>query len=89
MSECKTGIHLHVHCTTKAHIHCSPTHQEVLIELKVAWVLPCELMDTVQPLEEDRALLVHIISGQPAPLTKLVAVAKPLSLYKYFETLWI
>ena len=46
-------------------------------------------MDTVQPLEEDRALLVHIISGQPAPLTKLVAVAKPLSLYKYFETLWI
>ena len=50
------------------------THEKVFIELEIAGILPGELVDTVEPLEEHWTLLVTILCHQTTPLTKLVPV---------------
>ncbi len=63
------------------------THQEGLVELKVTGELPHELVDAVQPLEEDRAALVGVLGRLPTPVAKPVAVGQPLTLDQHLEAL--
>lgn len=65
------------------------THQEGLIELKQAGELFEQLVNTVQPLKEDRTLLAHIVGVLlvAAAVTKLMTVVQPVSLHKHLEPL--
>lgn len=67
------------------------THQEGLIELKQAGELFKQLVNTVQPLQEDRTLLAHIISILlvATAVPKLMTIVQPVSLHKHLETLWM
>lgn len=67
------------------------THQEGLVELKQAGELFEQLVNTVQPLQEDGTLLAHIVSILlvATAVPKLMAIVQPLSLYKHLETLWM
>ena len=64
-------------------------YQEVEVELEVAGELQQQLVDTVQPLEEDRAALVGVQAGRvlPATIAEPVAKPQPLSLHQYLEPL--
>lgn len=66
------------------------THQEGLVELKQAGKLFKQLVNTVQPLQEDRTLLAHVVSVLlvAAAVPEFMTVVQPLSLYKHLETLW-
>lgn len=59
--------------------------QEALIELKVARELFEQLMNAVQPLQEDGAVLVRLEEG--ASQSKLVAKGQPLTLNQELESL--
>lgn len=63
--------------------HHTCTHQEGLIKLKGAWELPLQLMNTVQPLQEDGAALVQVLRvfSMAASVSKLMAKVQPLSLH--------
>ena len=65
------------------------TRQEGLVELKQAGELFEQLVNTVQPLQEDRTLFTHIVSILlvATAVPKLMAIVQPLSLYKQLETL--
>ena len=63
------------------------SHQEALIELKVAGELFEQLVDAVQPLQEDRAVLVWVEEG--ATQSKLMAKGQPLTLNQELETLHV
>ena len=63
------------------------SHQEALIELKVAGELFEQLVDAVQPLQEDRAVLVLVEEG--ATQSKLMAKGQPLTLNQELETLHV
>jgi len=65
------------------------THQEGLIKLKGAWELPLQLVNTVQPLQEDRAALVHVLRvlSVAAAVGKLVAEVEPIGLQQNLEAL--
>lgn len=67
------------------------THQQGLVELKQAGELFEQLVDAVQPLEEDGTLLAHVVCVLlvAAAVAKLVAEVQPVGLYKHLETLWI
>lgn len=67
------------------------THQQGLVELKQAGELFEQLVHAVQPLEEDRTLLAHVVGVLlvAAAVAKLVAEVQPVGLYKQLETLWI
>lgn len=69
---------------------CRATNQEGLVELKQAGELFEQLVDTVQPLQEDGTLLAHIISILlvATAVSKLMTVVQPVDLYKHLETLW-
>ena len=65
------------------------THQEVDVELEVAWELEQELMHAVQPLQEHGAALAGV-RGRcvlPAAVAETMAEAQPLPLYQHLETL--
>lgn len=66
------------------------THQEGLVELKQAGELFEQLVNTVQPLQEDGTLLAHIVSILlvATAVPKLMTVVQPVNLYKHLETLW-
>ena len=68
---------------------CRTTHQEGLVELKQAGELFEQLVDGVQPLQEDGTLLAHVICVLlvAAAVPELMTVVQPLSLYKHLETL--
>ncbi len=77
--------------TTERNKECSTTtHQESLVELKQAGELFEQLVNTVQPLEEDGTLLAHIVSVLlvATAVPKLMTKVKPIRLYKHLETLW-
>ena len=63
------------------------SHQEALIELKVAGELFEQLVDAVQPLQEDGAVLVWVEEG--ATQSKLMAKGQPLTLNQELETLHV
>lgn len=67
------------------------THQEGLVELKQAGELFEQLVNAVQPLEEDGTLLAHIVGVLlvAAAVAKLVTEVQPVRLYKHLETLRI
>lgn len=69
---------------------CTATHQEGLVELKQAGELFEQLVNAVQPLQEDRTLLAHIVSILlvATAVPKLMTVVQPVNLYKHLETLW-
>lgn len=65
------------------------THQEGLIELEGARELPLQLMNAVQPLQEDRATLVQVLRvfSVAASVGELVAKVQPLRLHQNLEAL--
>lgn len=65
------------------------THQQGLVELKQAGELFEQLVDAVQPLEEDGTLLAHVVGVLlvAAAVAKLVAEVQPVGLHKHLETL--
>lgn len=65
------------------------THQEGLVEFKGAGKLPLQLVNTVQPLQEDRAALVQVLRVLPvtAAVSKLVPKVQPLRLHQDLEAL--
>lgn len=65
------------------------THQEGLVELKQAGELFEQLVNTVQPLQEDGTLLAHIICVLlvATAIPKLVAIVQPVDLHKHLKTL--
>lgn len=67
------------------------THQEGFVELKQAGELFEQLVNAVQPLEEDGTLLAHVVGVLlvAAAVAKLVAEVQPVSLDEHLETLWI
>lgn len=67
------------------------THQEGLVELKQAGELFEQLVNAVQPLEEDGTLLAHVVGVLlvAAAVAKLVPEVQPISLDEHLETLWI
>lgn len=67
------------------------THQEGLVELKQTGELFEQLVNAVQPLEEDGTLLAHVVGVLlvAAAVAKLVAKVQPVSLDKHLEALWI
>lgn len=64
-------------------------YQEGLVELKQAGELFEQLVDTVQPLQEDGALLAHIIRVLlvAAAIPELVTVVQPVDLDKHLKPL--
>ena len=71
--------------------HCArPTDQVGHVELEVAGELLCQLVDAVQPLQEDGAALVGVLcaDGVPTPVAELVAKVEPLPLQQRLEALW-
>jgi len=66
------------------------THQEGLVELKETWELFEQLVNTVQPLQEDGTLLADVVSVLlvATAVPKLMTVVQPLGLYKHLEALW-
>lgn len=69
--------------------HSTCTHQEGLIKLKGAWELPLQLMNTVQPLQEDRTALVQVLRvfSVAAAVSKLMAEVQPIGLHQNLEAL--
>lgn len=65
------------------------THQEGLVKLKGAWKLSLQLVNTVQPLQEDGAALVHVLRvfSVAAAVCKFMAKVQPLCLHQNLETL--
>lgn len=65
------------------------THQEGLVEFKGTRELPLQLMDTVQPLQEDGTALVQVLRVLPvaAAVRKLVSKLQPLRLHQHLEAL--
>lgn len=65
------------------------THQEGLVELEGAGELPLQLVDTVQPLQEDRATLVQVLRvlSVSTPVCELMAKVQPLGLHQNLEAL--
>lgn len=78
---------MNVYVATKA--RGKDTHQEGLVELKQAGELFEQLVNTVQPLQEDGTLLAHIIRVLlvATAIPKLVAVVQPVDLHKHLKTL--
>lgn len=66
------------------------THQEGLVELKQAGELLEQLVNTVQPLQEDGTLLAHIgcVLLVTTPVPKLMTIIQPVGLHKHLEPLW-
>lgn len=65
------------------------THQKGLVELKQAGELFQQLVNTVQPLQEDRTLLAHIVSILlvATAVPELMTIVQPFCLHKHLETL--
>jgi hypothetical protein len=65
------------------------THQKGLVELKQAGELLDELVHTVQPLQEHRALLADVVRVLlvAAAVPELMAVVQPLRLHQHLEPL--
>lgn len=65
------------------------THQEGFIKLEGAGELSLQLVNTVQPLQEDGAALVQVLRVLPvaAAVRELVAEVQPLRLYQNLEAL--
>lgn len=65
------------------------THQEGLVELKQAGELFEQLVDAVQPLQEDRTLLAHIVRALlvATAVPELMTEVQPLRLHQHLETL--
>lgn len=65
------------------------SHQEGLVELEGAGELPLQLVNAVQPLQEDRAALVQVVRllAVATAVRELVAEVQPLSLHQHLETL--
>ena len=63
-------------------------YQKILIELKSRRELRHDLMDSIQPLEEDRTLLVLVLlRAMTATVRKFVSKFQPFALDKHVETL--
>lgn len=69
--------------------HQTCTHQEGLVELKGARKLPLQLVDAVQPLQEDGAALVQVLRvfSVAATVAEFVAKVKPIGLHQNLEAL--
>lgn len=67
----------------------SATDQEGLVELKQARKLLEQLVHAVQPLQEDGALLAHVIGVLlvAAAVAELVAEVQPIRLHQHLKTL--
>lgn len=67
------------------------THQESFIKLKQAGELFEQLVNAVQPLQEDGTLLAHVIHVLlvAAPVPEFMAKVQPLCLHKHLKTLLI
>lgn len=66
------------------------THQEGLVELEQAGELFEQLVNTVQPLQENRTLLAHIVCVflVATSVAELMTKVQPFSLHKHLEPLW-
>ena len=64
-------------------------YQEVVVELKVRGELEEQLVNAVQPLEEDGAALVDVGACRvlPAAIAEPVTKPQPLSLHQHLEPL--
>ena len=64
-------------------------YEECFVELELRRELVGELVDAVEPLEEDGAALVAVGGAEAvaAPVGKLVAKVEPLALHQRAETL--
>lgn len=65
------------------------THQEGLVEFEGTRELPLQLMNTVQPLQEDRTPLIQVlrIFAMATPVSKFMAKFQPLRLHYNLEAL--
>lgn len=66
-----------------------PAHQEGLVELEGAGELALQLVNTVQPLQEDWAALVQVLRvlAVSAAVGKLVAKVQPLCFHQHLKAL--
>lgn len=66
------------------------THQEGLVELEQAGELFEQLVNTVQPLQEDGTLLAHVVCVLlvATSVSELMTKVQPFSLHKHLEPLW-
>lgn len=73
----------------RSKICCPTTHQEGLVELKQAGELFEQLVNAVEPLQEDGTLLAHIVGVLlvATAVPELMTVVQPISLHKHLETL--
>ena len=64
------------------------THQESLTEFKGAWVLSCQLVNTVQPLQEHRAALIVIrVKAVTTSISKPMSKFQPLAFNQNLKAL--
>lgn len=84
------GLNVYYHHQRDKRDISASTHQKGLIKLKQTGELFEQLVNTVQPLQEDGTLLAHIVGVLvvATAIPKLMTIVQPLGLYKHLETLW-